>query len=258
MQTLSIELQQWYQHALGYFVYQAEKRLLEQLWPTLWGRHLVQAPGLSGLDWLRTNRFTVQTFLNNTPSAMADSATISTHFEEWPITTNSVDLVFLPHLLEFCPHRQAIIQEAARVLSPGGHLVILGFNPISFLGAFRLIKKFYHHNLPWNGRYIHGGWLRRLLTQYHLSSLQYQTCFFRPPFQRISQLQQMQFMESIGARCWNHLGSSYLLLAQKQAIPLTPIFATLANKLISSNGKIPEPSTTVRRKSYDNPPKTNR
>ncbi len=49
-----------------------------------------------------------------------------------PVQTESMDLIILPHLLEFDEHRFRTMREIERVLKPGGELVILNFNPLSF------------------------------------------------------------------------------------------------------------------------------
>jgi len=49
-----------------------------------------------------------------------------------PIQSESLDLVILPHLLEFDAHRFQTIREVNRVLKPGGELIILNVNPFNF------------------------------------------------------------------------------------------------------------------------------
>ncbi len=48
-----------------------------------------------------------------------------------PIQSESVDLVILPHLLEFDASRFTTMREVDRILKPGGELIILNFNPMS-------------------------------------------------------------------------------------------------------------------------------
>lgn len=46
-----------------------------------------------------------------------------------PFKSESVDLVILPHMLEFSANKHEILREVDRVLKPEGKLIILGFNP---------------------------------------------------------------------------------------------------------------------------------
>lgn len=48
-----------------------------------------------------------------------------------PVQTESIDLVILPHLLEFDAQRFQTLREVNRVLKPGGELIMLSFNPMS-------------------------------------------------------------------------------------------------------------------------------
>lgn len=48
-----------------------------------------------------------------------------------PIQTASIDLVILPHILEFDAHRFQTMREVERVLKPEGDLIVLSLNPWS-------------------------------------------------------------------------------------------------------------------------------
>jgi SAM-dependent methyltransferase len=48
-----------------------------------------------------------------------------------PIQTASIDLIILPHILEFDAHRFQTMREVERVLKPEGDLIVLSFNPWS-------------------------------------------------------------------------------------------------------------------------------
>ena len=48
-----------------------------------------------------------------------------------PIQSESIDLVILPHLLEFDAQRFQTMREINRILKPGGEIIILNFNPLS-------------------------------------------------------------------------------------------------------------------------------
>jgi SAM-dependent methyltransferase len=54
-----------------------------------------------------------------------------------PLPNNSLDAMVLHHALEVCPDPRGGLREAARVLVPGGRLVVCAFNPLSLWGARR-------------------------------------------------------------------------------------------------------------------------
>lgn len=56
-----------------------------------------------------------------------------------PIQTESMDLVIIPHMLEFDAHRFRTMREVHRVLKPGGELVILNFSPLSLYVRFQFL-----------------------------------------------------------------------------------------------------------------------
>jgi SAM-dependent methyltransferase len=70
-----------------------------------------------------------------------------------PIQSNCVDLIIVPHLLEFDAARFQTFRELERVLKPEGILIVLNFNPwsLSVRYQFLLDKKFSN---SWNGHFI--------------------------------------------------------------------------------------------------------
>lgn len=56
-----------------------------------------------------------------------------------PIQTESIDLVIIPHMLEFDAQRFQTMREVNRVLKPGGELLILCFNPYSLYVRFQFL-----------------------------------------------------------------------------------------------------------------------
>ena len=55
-------------------------------------------------------------------------------YDELPFASQSIDLVALPHVLEFTDDPHEVLREVARVLMPEGRLIITGFNPLSLWG----------------------------------------------------------------------------------------------------------------------------
>ena len=61
------------------------------------------------------------------------------------LQSDSVDVMLLPHTLEFAPDPHEVLREAARVLTGEGELVVLGFEP---LGAWSLRNAFTRGGCP--------------------------------------------------------------------------------------------------------------
>lgn len=84
-----------------------------------------------------------------------------------PLLDNSVDFILLHHTLEFSENPHQVLREVARVLSPGGNLVIVGFNRWSFLGLRRWISQLTGVTAPWAHHPLSTG---RLVDWMHLMS----------------------------------------------------------------------------------------
>jgi SAM-dependent methyltransferase len=61
--------------------------------------------------------------------------------EELPIANGSIDVLILPHVLEFEVNKHQVLREVERVLKPEGKLFILGFNPWSIHGVLQYLPR---------------------------------------------------------------------------------------------------------------------
>jgi SAM-dependent methyltransferase len=70
-----------------------------------------------------------------------------------PLQSNSVDMIIVPHLLEFDAKRFQTIREVERVLKPEGVLIVLNFNPWSLWVRYQYLwdKKMAD---TWGGHFI--------------------------------------------------------------------------------------------------------
>lgn len=119
----------WYKTASGSTLLEAEKKGLEEVLPDLHGYFLLQ---LAPEALIRCMESSLILNKINIPIHL------DAHYEALPILSESIDVVMLNHTLERCrkegAHVHQILREAYRVLIPGGHLVITGFNPFSLWG----------------------------------------------------------------------------------------------------------------------------
>jgi len=63
-----------------------------------------------------------------------DHASLVADPRQLPISSDSIDVVLLPHVLETNVDPHSVLREVDRVLRPDGHVVVLGVNPISLWG----------------------------------------------------------------------------------------------------------------------------
>jgi SAM-dependent methyltransferase len=165
--------------------------------------------GLPEVDFLRQNRIAFRFSL-----ALEPGAAVAADPLQLPLASQSVDLLALPHVLEFHHNPHEVLREAERVLMPEGQVVISGFNTLSLWRARQLFASRRH--APWDARYIGllrlRDWLRVL--GFELNGGKF-GCY-APPFRQQRWLDRFAFMEKAGARWWPLLGGIYVIRAVKR------------------------------------------
>lgn len=165
--------------------------------------------GLPEVDFLRQNRIPHRFSL-----ALEPGAALAADPLQLPLASQSVDLVVLPHVLEFHPHPHEVLREVERVLMPEGHVVISGFNTAS-LWRMRQLFTFEKYS-PWDAKFIGllrlREWLR--LLGFELNGGMF-GCY-APPFRQGRWLERFAFMEKAGARWWPIAGGIYVVRAVKR------------------------------------------
>lgn len=93
--------------------------------------------GCSNINTLKANRISEQ-WLTDESFEKLDTLPPDTNFSpvqaesSWlPFDNDSMDLVTLPHTLDFSESPQQALREASRVLHPEGRLILTAFNPMS-------------------------------------------------------------------------------------------------------------------------------
>lgn len=74
---------------------------------------------------------------------------LASDLEEIPLPDNSVDFILLHHTLEYADNPHNVLREAARVLAPRGHLLIVSFNPWSLFGLRASVERLVRLSVPW-------------------------------------------------------------------------------------------------------------
>lgn len=136
--------------------------------------------------------------------------------EDLPFESQSIDLLVLPHVLEFASDPHQLLREAERVLVPEGRLVITGFNPLSLWG---LRHRMFGRWWPVWPEGCNPLTINRLKDWLKLLSLEPETGRFggyRYPSFSEKSLTRFQFMEHAGDRWWPVCGGAYFLCSVKR------------------------------------------
>lgn len=200
---------QWLSTPQGQYVLEWERRKHDLLLADVFGFNALQI-GLAEIDYLRANRmpFRFRCGMDGGEEVTADP-------HHLPFAANSLDLVVLPHVLEFDENPHQILREVERVLVPEGQAVITGFNPFSLWGAKRYLRR-RTPQAPWAGRYISVPRLRDWFALLGFETRGGAFGCYAPPFDQAKWLHRFRFMEPAGDRWWPFAGAVYILQAIKR------------------------------------------
>ncbi len=124
----------WLRHPFGARLLATERALMDAVLHNLFGYYLIQVGGWGRAAYLcDASRIRHQYIVDD----RGNDADLFADPDAWPIASDSVDVVVLPHTLELTADPHAVLREAERVLIGEGHLVVLGFSPWSLWRFFR-------------------------------------------------------------------------------------------------------------------------
>jgi SAM-dependent methyltransferase len=247
--TPILQLSEFLRSPTGRYVLDWEQAQLNAAVVDIFGYHALQL-GLPELDTLRENRMplrfcaAMRRYTLPAEDGGHERVAIINRYEELPFATHSIDLVVMPHILEFAVDPHQVLREVERVLVPEGRVVITGFNPASLWGlrqsGTRLgVSPF----LPREGRFIS---LPRIKDWLKLLSFDVERGRFgcyAPPVRQAKWLTRWRFMERAGDRWWPVLGAVYLMTAVKRVRGMRLIGAVWKRKEEPARRLAPAAST---------------
>lgn len=219
--------QTWLASPPGQYLLAWEQAAIDEAVVDVFGYNAVQC-GTEGQNFLRSNRMPNRVCVVPGRALAAGEADTSVtrvvidQFEELPFASQSLDLMVLPHVLEFASDPYQVLREVDRVLRPEGRMVVTGFNPVSLWGLRETLGQAVGRGfLPPQSRRLTllrlRDWLR--LLGYAPSDASH-GCF-RPGCTSERWLARFSFVESAGDRWWPILGASYLQSAIKRLPGMT-------------------------------------
>lgn len=217
------QLQDWFASEQGNLLLEDEIVKTTQQLHALFGYHILQIGNIGGRNFLDGSKISHKMIAGLIPDEQSkQSSGFCCDSSNFPIAADSIDVVLLPHVLEFEVNPHQVLRESERVLIGEGHVVILGFNPLSLWGLWRLFLA-WRERPPWKGHYIGLTRIKDWLKLLDFEVVRLERFYFRPPFRSLKLLQKLEFMEQLGRFCWPWLGGVYLLVAKKRVVHLTPI-----------------------------------
>lgn len=245
-------LRRWFRRPLGANVAACEVRLLEEELQTLFGYHLLQVGAPQGLDLSAGSRIAHRMVMADVAGALAEEDGSVERCvglpEQLPFMGDSLDVLLLPHSLEFADDPHQVLRESERTLIPEGYLLILAFNPWSLWGLYRLFVG-WRHRAPWCGRFL-GAWrIKEWLSLLGFDTVRVRHYYYRPPLRHPRLLGRLRFAERLGARWLPLFGGGYLLVARKRVATVTPIRPRWRPRRAVAAARLAGPS--VRKQSHD-------
>ena len=201
-------LSDWFATQQGGYVLAREQGYFDRTVTDIFGYNALQL-GLPEYDFLRDNRIPLRFTAGN--QAGND---VRVCCAELPFDTASIDLVVIPHVLEFAEHPHQILREVERVLMPEGSLVISGFNPRSLWGLRRVLGR--KQCYPWKGHFISLPRIKDWLALMGFEVVGGRFAAYAPPFRKTRWLERCAFLEKAGDRWWAVSGGVYFLHAIKR------------------------------------------
>ena len=236
------QLESWYEKPAGQYLLNQERKLVEQLLEQIFGYHQLQ------LGVTRNQPLGLENRLNHKIYAGLSGGSIGlvSDADSLPFLNDSIDVVLLHHALEFAASPHRLLREVHRVLAPRGHIIVLGFNPLSLFGAAVRVRGWFPGS-HWSGASPIG--TRRLRDWLHLLGAEVETvrhCFAVPPHGGERTSRYLRRCDEFLFRHGLPLGGVYAVRAQKQVSTLTPTRARwqrrMGDKLIDLTVPKPVPS----------------
>jgi SAM-dependent methyltransferase len=234
------KLRDWFETDNGRVFADIEYELARAVLPDLFGYHVVQLGVCQGYALTSSSRISHQVRVALDGTTTDGCALVCTE-DALALAASSIDVLVLPHVLEFGRDPHGVLREAERVLIGEGHLLILGFNPWSLFGLWRLCLG-WRNDAPWSGRHLRLARVKDWLALLGFDVVLTAKASYRPPLERVSMFRWLEFLERFGAYFWPFFGNIYMIVAKKRVLRVRPVKSAWLKRRGLVAGGVAEPS----------------
>lgn len=230
-----ISLETWLASPMGEYVRAWEQQHLDRITADIFGFHALQI-GLPQVNTLNANRMPYHWGCVTALPASEDrqkglSLVVTEDFTNLPFASQSVDLVVLPHVLEFAAEPHQVLREVERILMPEGQVIICGFNPASLWGARQACSRLFASDfLPPSSGFISMLRMRDWLKLLNMEVDKGHFGCYAPALRTQKWLQHFDFMEKAGEQWWPYFGAVYMVRAVKRVVGMRLVGPALNKK----------------------------
>jgi SAM-dependent methyltransferase len=208
-------LAEWFATPLGQYLRAREQAWFDDTLADIFGFHALQI-GLPEYPFLQGSRIAMRLTVD-----LEEPAQVLADPHWLPFAENSMDLIVLPHVLEFTDEPHQLLREVYRVLRPEGQVVVAGFNPFSLFGVKRYFGR--EQTMPWTGNFIALYRLKDWLSLLGFEVSGGKLDAYIPPHSQEKWLRRLGFFEKAGDRWWPIAGGVYFLRATKRLLGMRVI-----------------------------------
>jgi SAM-dependent methyltransferase len=213
------QIRDWFNTPLGEHVLGTERAVLDQLLPNLFGYHLLQmsiqqAPLYDSSPI--NHKFSMGLGLSDSSPFIGNATAL-------PFESDSIDVIVLHHLLDFYDSPQQMLREVSRVSIPMGHVIIIGFNPLSLWGLAKPIGRM-RGQAPWTGTFFRPGRLMDWLNLLNFKIDRVHYSHYGLPLNEPRILGNVpDFSQGLSRRSNMPFGGVFAIVARKHVGTMTPI-----------------------------------
>lgn len=217
-----VDLRAFYASTLGRLAERSIARALSAVWAPLASERLV---GLGyAIPWLDRFAGDAERVFSFMPAGQGaaswppqgPSANALVFDEELPLVDSSIDRLLMVHMLEHSENPRETLNEAWRVISPGGRLIVVVPNRRGVWARFE-------HTPFGSGRPFSRGQLTTLLRDANFTPGTFADALFFPPVRRRFAMRLAPALERAGRRFWPVFSGVIVVEAQKRLYQGRPV-----------------------------------